>query len=27
MTFPADGGSPHVHRNFVDATFVATVPK
>jgi len=27
MTFPADGGSPHVHRKFVDATFVATVPK
>lgn len=27
MTFPADGGTIHVHKNFVDATFVATVPK
>lgn len=27
MSFPADGGTVHVHKTFVDATFVATVPK
>jgi len=27
MTFPAEGGTVHVHKTFVDATFVGSVPK
>jgi hypothetical protein len=27
ITLPADGGTVHVQKAFIDATFVATVPK
>jgi hypothetical protein len=27
LTFPAEGGTVHVHEAFFDGTFVATVPK